>query len=109
MTDGPLLFVRGGALGDFVLTLPVLAACFATGRRVDVACARRHRPLVEAVGRPHRLWDLDGAEALWMFGGRDPVGYAEAVVFAGARADLPGPVCHAVAARPAPGVTAAAH
>ena len=68
-----ILFVRGGALGDFVLTLPVLAACFATGRRVDVACALRHRPLVRLLGEPGRFWDLDGAESLWMFGGAIPL------------------------------------
>ncbi len=106
---GPILFVRGGALGDFVLTLPVLAACFATGRPVHVACASRHVPLVLACGAPERIWDIEAIEAMWMFGGLDPVGFAEAVVFAEGRAHLPVQRCHVVAARPPPGVLAWAH
>ncbi|MSQ03277.1 MAG: hypothetical protein EXR71_15525 [Myxococcales bacterium] len=110
MSEGePLIFVRGGALGDFVITLPVLAACFATGRAVHVACSSRHLPLVRACGTPARCWDLDAIEALWMFGGADPVGYGEAVVFAEGRALLPVARCHAVASRPPPGVRAWAH
>ena len=104
-----ILFVRGGALGDFVLTLPVLAACFATGRRVDVACALRHRPLVRLLGEPGRFWDLDGAESLWMFGGSDPVGYTDAVCFSEARADLPVTTIHGTTARPPHGVQAWHH
>lgn len=104
-----ILFVRGGALGDFVLTLPALAACFATGRRVDVACATKHRPLVRLVGEPGRFWDLDGAESLWMFGGLDPVGYTDAVCFTEGRAQLPIPTIHAVGSRPSPGAPAWRH
>ncbi len=106
---GPLLFVRGGALGDFVLTLPVLAALFQSGREVHVACARRHLPLVAAVGAPARLWDLDGSEALWMFGGADPVGYAAAWVFGEGRADLPVSSTFVTGSRPPPGAAAWAH
>ncbi|GDX82554.1 hypothetical protein LBMAG42_43650 [Deltaproteobacteria bacterium] len=104
-----ILFVRGGALGDFVLTLPALAACFATGRRVDVACAPRHRPLVRLVGEPGRFWDLDGTESLWMFGGVDPVGYTDAVCFAEGRTELPIPTIHAVGSRPPARVPAWKH
>ncbi len=104
-----ILFVRGGARGDFVLTLPVLAACFATGRRVDVACARKHQPRVRLIGEPGRFWDLDGVESLWMFGGADPVGYTDAVCFSEGRAELPIPTVHAVASRPPPGVRASQH
>ncbi len=107
--EGPILFVRGGALGDFVLTMPVLASCFATGRPVHVACASRHLPLVRACGTPERFWDIDGAESLWMFGGADPVGFADAVVFAEGRAGLPVARCHWVNARPPAGVPAWAH
>lgn len=106
---GPILFVRGGALGDFVLTLPVLAACFASGRRVDVACAPRFLPLVHLVGRPGYAWDVEGAESAWMFGGADPVGYGLAVRFAASRAELPVPVHLHVAARPPSGVRAGDH
>lgn len=104
-----ILFLRGGALGDFVLTLPVLATLFATGRRVDVACARRHRTLVRRVGEPGRFWDIDGGESTWMFGGVDPVGYAMAVSFTEARSDLPVTEHLRVAARPPLGVEAWRH
>jgi hypothetical protein len=106
---GPLLFVRGGALGDFVLTLPLLRALFDSGREVHVACARRHLPLVAATGTPARTWDLDGVESLWMFGGRDPVGYAAAWAVGEGRASLPVAGLHTLAARPPPGVSAATH
>jgi len=80
---GRVLFVRAGALGDFVLTLPVLAALLREGE-VDVACAPAHAallPRVRGAERLGRVWDVGGAEALWMHGGRDPVGYTRAVVF----------------------------
>lgn len=109
LAPGPLLFVRGGALGDFVLTLPLLAALFASGREVHVACARRHLPLVRAAGRPARVWDIDGPETLWMFGGVDPVGFAAAWGFGASRSDLPVSTRFLSAARPPPGVSAAVH
>lgn len=72
------LFVRGGALGDFVITLPVLDALLAEGR-VDVAIHPRLVPLLpRGVGR---VWDVAGTESLWMHGGADPVGYDRAVAF----------------------------
>lgn len=109
LRPGPLLFVRGGALGDFVLTLPLLAALLSSGREVHVACARRHLPLVRAAGRPARVCDIDGPETLWMFGGADPVGFAAAWAFGESRADLPVKPCFLLSARPPPGVSAAVH
>lgn len=85
----PTLFVRGGALGDLVVTLGVLARLLAAGP-VDVAVRRAHRALIPLVADPEgrrpahrvgRIWDLDGTETLWMHGGRDPVGYGGAVAF----------------------------
>lgn len=103
----PVLFVRGGALGDFVLTMPVLAALHARGGQVDVATDPRWFELARSVGRPGRLWDIHAAESLWMHGGQDPVGYAFAVVFSSM--ELPIQDVRRVAARPPPGVSAAAH
>lgn len=102
-----VLFVRGGALGDFVLTLPVLAALIEAGHTVDVACDRRWAPLLRFVGPVRRVWDVHGAEVLWMHGGRDPVGYGFAVAFSSI--DLPIADVRRVAARPPPGVSAAEH
>ncbi len=105
---GPVLFARAGALGDFVLTLPRLERLFASGRRVDVACARRHRPLVRLVGEPERFYDIDGVAALWLFGdGVDPVGYDEVLCFSEAMTP-PVRTITRMAARP-PGMSAAEH
>lgn len=101
----PALFVRAGALGDFVLTLPVLAALRDTGP-VHVACDRRWAPLLDFLP-VDRLWDVAGAECSWMYGGVDPVGYRLAVAFSSV--DLPIAPVHRVAARPPPGVSAAHH
>ena len=81
--DGPILFVRSGALGDFCLTLPVLAALCDTGRRVDVVCEPRFGALAQRLlrGRIHALFDAGGLASLWMFGGVDPVGYATAIAY----------------------------
>lgn len=109
LPPGPLLFVRGGALGDFVLTLPLLAALLASGREVHVATARRHLPLVRTTGATGRWWDLDGPDSLWMFGGTDPVGYAAAWAFGSARAELPVRPTFVTPAHPPSGVAAFAH
>lgn len=115
MSPAPVLFVRGGALGDFVLTLPVLDELLRAGVPVDVACAPRHRPLLDRRGLPpvRRVWDAGGGEALWMHGGRDPVGYGAAFVFGRAFAEgLAGsgiPEVRWVEARPPAGVPAGAH
>lgn len=106
----PILFVRGGALGDFVLTLPVLAALFATGRRVDVVCAPKHLPLVRLCGEPGFVYDILGVDSVWTFGGVSPVPYAEAVCFSEARASqLAVPLVHWVAAKPPEDVPAWQH
>lgn len=106
----PVLFVRGGALGDFVLTLPVLAELFAAGRRVDVVCAAKHLPLVRLCGEPGFAYDILGPDSAWTFGGLSPVPYAEAVCFSEARAhELPVPRVHWVAERPPAGVPAWQH
>jgi ADP-heptose:LPS heptosyltransferase len=77
------LFVRAGALGDFVVTLPVLAFLLEQGS-VDVACGPRFAtllPFVPGAANLGRVFDVGGADASWIFGGRDPVGYDRAVAF----------------------------
>ena len=103
----PVLFVRGGALGDFVLTVPVLAEVVEAGHVVDVACDRRGAPLLPFVGPIRRVWDVNGAECLWMHGGVDPVGYGFAVAFSSI--GLPIADVRRVASRPPPGASAASH
>lgn len=61
------LVVRGGALGDFLLTLPALEAVRSLASRVTLVATPRYARL-----RPDlydRLVDLRGPEALWLFGG----------------------------------------
>ena len=72
------LFVRGGALGDFVLTLPVLDRLIREGA-VDVAAPERLLPLLpEGIGR---CWRSDRAEAGWIYEGRNLYGYGRIVCF----------------------------
>lgn len=109
-----ILFVRTGALGDFCLTLPVLRALFATGRRVDLMCQPRFTALLDDVGEPGRTWDAESAASTWLFGaGTPPVAYRTAVAFSSAHAEalraIGVPEVHAVASRPPPGVRAADH
>lgn len=75
---GPVLFVRAGALGDFVLTLPVLHALLDAGLVVDVAVPGRFSVLLPPGIR--RVWAVERSESAWLFSGerRD---YASAVVF----------------------------
>ena len=64
---GPVLFIRSGALGDFVLTLPVLYALLDAGLVVDVAVPERFRCLLPQGIR--QVWSMDRREGLWIFDG----------------------------------------
>lgn len=66
--QGPVLFIRSGALGDFVLTLPVLYALLDAGFVVDVAVPARFRCLLPQGIR--QVWSMDRQEGLWIFEGR---------------------------------------
>ena len=101
------LFVRGGALGDFVLTMPALRAAFSAGP-VDVACRPRFAPLAQRCGPVGRIWDIEGAETLWLFGGGPaPMAYDRIIGWNAAleAADVPARVLGA--SRPPPGISAA--
>lgn len=77
-----VLYTRGGALGDFILALPVLDALLSGGDDVDVACVGRYAALLPRVGRaPRRVWDLERVESTWMFGGTAPEPYVRAYAF----------------------------
>lgn len=98
-----VLFARAGALGDFVLTLPVLRALLDAGP-VDVACPARYAPLL-----PDGARRVDDA---WIWAG-GPAPYGRAVCFSPAMADAlraagVTEVRH-VAPRPPEGVHATAH
>lgn len=74
MTDradgGRWLIVRGGALGDFVLTTPTIRAVAARADAVTVACNPRF-----AAAFPDlqvSTLDLHGRGAAWLFGGAAP-------------------------------------
>ncbi len=108
MTAAPrALFVRFGVLGDFILTLPVLEALLAAGE-VDVVCAGRFAPLlayVPGAARIGRVWDSEGADVGWLFGGGPAprhwdvaVGFSPAVGVALRRLGVP--TVHHVAAAP---------
>lgn len=61
------LFVRGGALGDLIVSLPILSALLRSGWEVDVAVKPRFVSLLPPqVGR--RL-DVGGADLLWLYAG----------------------------------------
>lgn len=100
-----ILVHRAGALGDFVLSLPVIAAA-AAEHEVDVACDRRWWPLLDPLPVGRR-WDAGGLESLWMHGGRDPVGYD--LGLACSAVELPIRALRRVAPRPPPGMPAWRH
>jgi heptosyltransferase-3 len=101
----PILFVRAGALGDFVLSLPVLQALTTMGP-VHVVTTPRYAPLLP-----------DGATLVagdWIWrGGPPPVAYGLAVTFSPTAADAlisSGlPDVRSVAPRPPPGIHAVDH
>lgn len=64
---GPVLFIRSGALGDFILTLPVLHALLDAGLTVDVAVPGPFRVLLPPGIR--QIWDVRRAESTWIFAG----------------------------------------
>jgi ADP-heptose:LPS heptosyltransferase len=103
------LFVRGGALGDFVLTMPALHAALEEGP-VDVACRPRFAPLAARCGPVGRIWDIEGADTLWLFGGGGaPVAYDRVIGWSAAYEGCGIPVRVLGAPRPPAGVSAAAH
>ena len=103
--------MRGGALGDFVLTTPVLAELRARGHHLTVACNPRFlRPWPELA---HEVLDLHAATSLWLHGlGRLPAPYDVALVYTpgvGAHLTEAGvPSVIQAPARPPPGTSAAA-
>lgn len=107
------LVVRGGALGDFLLTLPALERARARASRLTLAATPRYARL-----RPElydALIDLRGPDALWLFGaGRPPPErFDAALVYTPAVAEtlraLGVPQVFSAAPRPPPGVHAIAH
>ena len=67
--DGPILVVRGGAIGDFILTLPVLSALRRNfpSSRVELLARSRTAPLAVAAGLADDWRDLEGREASALF------------------------------------------
>lgn len=105
IAGAPVLFARNGALGDFVLTLPALAALAARGP-VHVLAPARYAPLLPAgATRVDDGW-------VWR-NGPPPAPYARAYAFAPGMADALRdagvPSVRQVAPRPPEGVHATAH
>jgi heptosyltransferase-3 len=69
-TSGRILVVRGGAIGDFVLTLPVLFALREAKFRVSVVGPSVVAPLAVAGGLADEWCSLDGREWAGMFAER---------------------------------------
>lgn len=67
--DGPILVVRGGAIGDFILTLPVLSALRRNfpSSHVELLARSRTAPLAIAAGLADDWRDLEGREASALF------------------------------------------
>ncbi|MES2640975.1 MAG: glycosyltransferase family 9 protein [Myxococcota bacterium] len=101
----PTLFVRAGALGDFVLSLPVLQALTTMGP-VHVVTTPRYAPLLPAGAT------LVAGDWIWR-GDPPPVPYGLAVTFSPTAADAlvsSGLTnVRSVASRPPPGVHAVDH
>ncbi|MSR65821.1 MAG: hypothetical protein EXS29_02420 [Pedosphaera sp.] len=66
---GPILLVRGGAIGDFILTLPVLMALRRNfpGVRLEILARNRTAPLAVAAGLADGWRDLEGRESIGLF------------------------------------------
>ena len=70
--DGAVLVMRGGALGDFVLTLPVLAEVARRHRRPPVLCASSaHVELARSCGPLERALRIDDPRWGALFAGGD--------------------------------------
>jgi len=69
-TPDPTLLFRGGALGDFVLALPVLAELGRGGRRPWLCATPGHAALAVAGGLVERTFRLDDPrwDPLWAGG-----------------------------------------
>lgn len=80
--DGPArwLVVRGGALGDFLLTLPAIQAVRARAGWLELIANPRYAALVP--GLANRITDVGGMEAMWLHGaGPPPRSYHAALVY----------------------------
>jgi len=107
-----VLVVRAGALGDFILTLPLLCALRATARHLSLVTRGRYRPLLPVP--VDSFTDIDGPGALWLFGGAAPPGplperAVVAVPGAGDALRARGVAVTELAPRPPPGVHAVDH
>lgn len=66
------LVVRGGALGDLLLTVPAVARLAAQASHLTLAATPRYAALFP--GLAHEVMDLRGPESLWLFGSGHPRG-----------------------------------
>ena len=62
MNDGPFCVIRDGALGDFLLTVPLLKA-FAAKGELRLVCRRSHRRLIDDDIDVSRWLDSDSVDA----------------------------------------------
>jgi heptosyltransferase III len=66
---GHVVVLRAGALGDLVVTLPVLHALRPSCTQLDLACPGRLGVLASRTGLADRVLDVLGAGMLWLFHG----------------------------------------
>ena len=64
------LIVRGGALGDFVLTTPVIRTLRTRSKRLSIACCPRYAAPFDL--NADDVLDIRSADALWLFGSGMP-------------------------------------
>lgn len=77
--DEHWLVVRGGALGDFVVTLPAIEEVRRRAAWLTLACSPRFAPLLRCPA--DEVVDVRGTDALWLFGaGRLPRAFHGALV-----------------------------
>jgi ADP-heptose:LPS heptosyltransferase len=67
-----VVVLRGGALGDFIATLPVLTALRPHFSELRLYCPARFGVLAEVPGLCDAVDDILGAGALWLHGGEVP-------------------------------------
>ena len=69
MSPERTLFLRTGALGDFILSLPLLRELSRTGRPLCLVTRRAYADLLPPACRVERLIDVDGRAAAALFNG----------------------------------------
>ncbi len=113
MSRNDLLIIHQGALGDFVVTFPVLSSLREKFHRIHALCNARHGALAKMLNLVDKSFPLEAARFATLYSDRiDPgvkemlAGYREIVLFTWSRrleravAGIVGPRAHRISPRP---------